>query len=202
MGPRLSSWRLSPGEVGQTWGTGQERSLALPRYEIKRQHISHSQGQGDIPDYTCQECFLESQKGRECHPIVNDFSLTIGLFARLHLGQETGTHGAGPEINQIQTHNQANQDYRQRKPGRDVRNKSFKPQRERNSLSKPALVSLFTRTLFPPNKDFTCFTTFCLCGNSFVQSQCARALSLTTGPWWSVCVSSSEVSNSLQSHRL
>ena len=47
------------------------------------------------------------------------------------------------------------------------------------SLSHP--VCLSTRTLFPPNEHFTCFTTFCLCGNSFLQSQRARALSLGTG---------------------
>ena len=34
---------------------------------------------------------------------------------------------------------------------------------------------------FPPNKCFTCFTTFWLYWNSFLQSQKARALSLTTG---------------------
>ena len=34
---------------------------------------------------------------------------------------------------------------------------------------------------FPPNKHLTCFTTFCLCGNYFLQSGRARALSLTTG---------------------
>ena len=35
---------------------------------------------------------------------------------------------------------------------------------------------------FPPlSKYLICFTTFCLCGNSFLQSQRARALSLTTG---------------------
>ena len=36
-------------------------------------------------------------------------------------------------------------------------------------------------TLYPPNKHLTCFTTFHLCGNSFLQNQEARALSLTTG---------------------
>ena len=35
-------------------------------------------------------------------------------------------------------------------------------------------------TLFPPNEHFTCFTTFSLYGNSFLQSKRARALSLTT----------------------
>ena len=32
------------------------------------------------------------------------------------------------------------------------------------------------RTLFPPNKYFTCFTTLHLCGNSFLQSLRAKAL--------------------------
>ena len=31
-------------------------------------------------------------------------------------------------------------------------------------------------TRFPPNKYFTCFFTFCLNGNSFLQSEGARAL--------------------------
>ena len=35
--------------------------------------------------------------------------------------------------------------------------------------------------LFSPNKHFNCFSTFCIYGNSFLQSQGARALSLTTG---------------------
>ena len=42
-------------------------------------------------------------------------------------------------------------------------------------------MSIHTYELFPPSKYFTCFTTFCLYGNSFLQSQRARALSLTTG---------------------
>ena len=47
------------------------------------------------------------------------------------------------------------------------------------SLSPP--VCLSTCILFPPNKHFTCFTTFHLCGNSFLQSRRARTLSLATG---------------------
>ena len=31
------------------------------------------------------------------------------------------------------------------------------------------------------NNQFTCFTTFCICGNVFLQSQRAKALSLNTG---------------------
>ena len=49
-------------------------------------------------------------------------------------------------------------------------------------LSELTLVSIHTYwTLFLPSKYFTCFTTFCLYENYFLQSQRARALSLTTG---------------------
>ena len=50
---------------------------------------------------------------------------------------------------------------------------------EGSTLSEPACVSS-TCTLFPLNKYFTCFTIFCLCGNSFLQSWRARALSLAS----------------------
>ena len=70
----------------------------------------------------------------------------------------------------------------QRKPRRNAPYKWFKLPRRQDSLSESACVSLYTYcTLFPPNKHFTCFTTFCLCGSSFLQSQRARALSLATG---------------------
>ena len=46
-------------------------------------------------------------------------------------------------------------------------------QQHRDSPSE-SIHSYCTR--FPPNKYFTCFITFCLCGNSFLQSQRARAL--------------------------
>ena len=49
------------------------------------------------------------------------------------------------------------------------------------SLSPP--VCLSTHTLFPPNKHFTCFTTFCLfVGIHFYKADRPGALSLATGP--------------------
>ena len=51
------------------------------------------------------------------------------------------------------------------------------------------------------NKLFTCFTAFRLCGNSFLQSQRARALSLITGLLW-LLFSHSVVCDSLQTHGL
>ena len=48
--------------------------------------------------------------------------------------------------------------------------------RLRDSPSGPARVSIHKHyTLLPPNKYFTCLTTFHLCGNSFLQSQRIRA---------------------------
>ena len=44
------------------------------------------------------------------------------------------------------------------------------------SLSPSVCLATYTVPLFPPNKHFTCFITFCLCGNSFLQSQRARTL--------------------------
>ena len=44
------------------------------------------------------------------------------------------------------------------------------------------LVSIHTYLYsFPPSKHFTCFSTLCLHGNSFLQSHRARVLSLTPG---------------------
>ena len=50
------------------------------------------------------------------------------------------------------------------------------------TLSLPR-VSIHNVLIFPLNKSFACFTTFSLCGNSFLQSQRARAWWLTTDPW-------------------
>ena len=47
-------------------------------------------------------------------------------------------------------------------------------------LSLPMCLSTST-VLFPPNKYFACFTTFCLCGNSFLQEG-PGPMSLTAGP--------------------
>ena len=54
---------------------------------------------------------------------------------------------------------------------------------ERDSLAEPALVSLFTRTLFPPIKHFTCFTIFHLFVEiHFYKASGPGALSLATVP--------------------
>ena len=49
-----------------------------------------------------------------------------------------------------------------------------------NGLTLLVCLCLFTHTIFPPNKYFTCFTSLHICRSSFLQSQRAKALSLTT----------------------
>ena len=65
----------------------------------------------------------------------------------------------------------------------------------RVGLSEPICMSVHMYgTLFLPNKCFPCFTTSHLCGNSFLQSERARVLSLTAAPvawiWCSNCLTS------------
>ena len=66
-----------------------------------------------------------------------------------------------------------------RKSGRDAPFKWFKLPWGKTLLWVCPCV--YPHVLFPPNKHFTCFIVFCLYGNSFLQSQRARALSLATG---------------------
>ena len=71
----------------------------------------------------------------------------------------------------------------QRKTRRNAPYKWFKLPRGHNSgtLPESAHVSIHTYYTLFLNKYFTCFTTFHLCGNSFLQSQRARALVTDTG---------------------
>ena len=62
------------------------RRLDPVQIKDKRPHIPHSRSQGDLPDYTCTERLIESQKWEGVPPIVSDVNLPIGLFPRIHLG--------------------------------------------------------------------------------------------------------------------
>ena len=63
-----------------------EEKLSSAQIKDKRATFSHSQGQGDIPTYTCAEVFLGGQRGRGHHPTVGDVNLPISLFSSIHLG--------------------------------------------------------------------------------------------------------------------
>lgn len=71
----------------------------------------------------------------------------------------------------------------QRKRGRMPHKPALSPGQDSVFLFESIHVSIhmyyLLHTLFPPNEHFTCFTTFSLYGNSFLQLR-ARALSLTT----------------------
>ena len=72
------------------------------------------------------------------------------------------------EINQIQTLNQGNHDWPKETWEKCPIEVTETTTRAQLSLSVCLPVCLSTCTiLFPPNKHFTYFTTFCLCGNSF-----------------------------------
>ena len=76
MGPRLSSWSLCLWTNSPGWREGGAEPCPDKR---QRPHISHSQGQEDLPNYTCTERLLGDQKR-------SDVNLPISLFTRLHLG--------------------------------------------------------------------------------------------------------------------
>ena len=77
-GPQAEQLEFVPcGQILQNIDSRSERG-AEPCPE-KRPHVSHSPGQGDLPDYTRAERLLGGQKG--C-----DVNLSIGVFARVHLG--------------------------------------------------------------------------------------------------------------------
>ena len=76
--------------------------------------------------------------------------------------------------------NQANKMIGQRKPGRNAP-KSYSNYYYGRTLSLSLPVCLPKHALFPPNKQLTCFTAFCLCGNSF--SAKAKSQGLVTDHW-------------------
>lgn len=105
-------------------------------------------------------------------------ALPIGLFHRIHLGTHFRRIWDIPNIDTVQ----ANQNEWPKKlkemPHKHNSNYHAKAQL-RDCLSECVHVFIHTYgTLFLPNKYFTGFTTFSLCGNSFLQSLRARALSL------------------------
>ena len=84
------------------------------------------------------------------------------------------------EINQIRTQNQVNQndwskDFLEEMPHKSNSNCHVGATQR---LWVCLCVCLTHWTLSPPNKHSTCFTTFHLCGNSFLQNREARASSL------------------------
>ena len=89
-----------------------------------------------------------------------------------------------PEVHQIWTVNQASQNDWPKETQRKYHIKITQTVTRAQLRDSPS-VHMYC-TLFPPKKYFTCFTTFCLCGNSFLQTQRARAL--VTHHWQAPCV--------------
>ena len=164
---RLSSWSLSP--MDRYSKTASAREELSPAQIKDRPYISHSQDQGHLPNYTLAKRLLGGQK-------ESGVSIRIGLPTRIHLGWEMCAHTwEVSEIHQIRTQNQAKQDDSPKETQQQLSIWVIQTTTRVRLSLKSAHVSTHTyRTLFPPNKHFTCFTTFCLCGNSFLQSWRAR----------------------------
>ena len=191
-------------ETGDTWTSGwsaggrflwtdtpkqQEGGEAEPcPHKRQRTHISHSQGQGDLPNYTGAERFLEGQKGRGHHPIVGDINLLIDLFAGIHLGWDARTQiGRSWDKPNMDSEASKAKMTGQGKLGRNAPYKWSKLPRAWFSLS----VHMYS--FFLPNKHFVCFTTFRLYWE-FISTQ-LMAWGPVTGHWslvvWKVKVTQS-----------
>ena len=131
------------------------------------------------PPWVCMHRKAPWRSEREGPPPHSKWcSLPIGLFSGFHLGWETCTHmWEDPEIHQIWTLHRANQN----DSPKETQEKGPIPNGTQTPSLSP-LVSIHTYLYsFPPSKHFTCFSTLCLHGNSFLQSHRARVLSLTPG---------------------
>ena len=80
-GPQAEQLDFVPcGQIFQNTKSERRAELCQDK-RFKKSHIPHSQGQGDLPNYTCAERLLRGQR----RVMLRD-ALPIGLFSRIHLG--------------------------------------------------------------------------------------------------------------------
>ena len=131
---------------------------------------------GDLSNHTCTKSLL----GGQWRVVLTKARCSRHLFSRIHLGWETCVHTwEDPEIYQTWPVNPANQNDCQKKhPIKVIQTATKVCLSISSSLSLSLPVCLSTRAvLFSSlHKHMTCFTTSCLCRNSFLQSRRARAL--------------------------
>ena len=85
MGPRVMSWSWFPVDRHSKMKTiAGGRSWAMPR---ERLHIPHSGGLEHLPNYACTERLFRGQRVGY-HPLIGDVNIPIGLFTRIHFGEE------------------------------------------------------------------------------------------------------------------
>ena len=134
---------------------------------------------GDLPDHTYAEGSLEvktsSAEGRATQRPLHTASSQL---------REACTHTGGswdtPNVDPGKSEWLAKVNSGKKWPIKVIQTDSRMWLRDSLFPSKLTCVSIHTYCiLFPQNKYFTHFTTFCLCGNSFVQNRIARAGSLT-----------------------
>ena len=185
MGPRLSTWSLSPVDRYSKMKTiaGGRRSWALPRWEIKRPHIPHSPSQGELPDYTHTERLLEGQKRRGapphskwCQPTHRPLRWNPSWLrdAHAHMGGPWNKPNTDSEPGKARWLAKGNPEEMPH-----VRDSNY---HEGATLSLSPPVCAYSHVLFfPLINTFLVSLLFCL----FVEIYLSLALPLATGPWWS-----------------
>ena len=110
--------------------------------------------------HMCRKAPRGKKKRRGLHSIGGDVNLPIGLFTRNYLA-ERWTRTLGRTQSKTKFGLWARQTrWLARGSHKEMCNINDSNYHEHVILSESAHVSLFTHTLFPPNKHFTCFTTF------------------------------------------
>ena len=160
--PRCEQWDSEERRVGP----------ALPR-----PHVPHSPSQETSPSTHVQKRLLGGQKGS----YVKGCSLFIWLFGKSILAKKwVFTHGRILRSTKYGLWTKQVKVIGQRNPGpiEECPMKVIQTTRVwlSDSPSESAHLSIHTYCIFSLNKCSTCFTTFHLCGNSFLQCWRAQAL--------------------------
>lgn len=107
-------------------------------------------------------------------------NLPIGLFVGIYFGWEMCTHTGESDIDQIRTQNQANQNDWPKETHTKCHIQVIQTTARCDSLSLS--VPMSPHIPFS-NNQFTCFTTFCICGNVFFFFAKSKGQGLVIEHW-------------------
>lgn len=145
-GPRLHSWNLSP--VDRCFEikimAEARRSGVLLGSQGKRPRISHSWGQGTLPNY-------RARRWEGCRTTAHPMNLPETLAQGSTLAKRCSHTGEGPESGQMWTQGQ-------RKPGRTAPSKWLKPSPKQQCSLLSASQDFSPHNFFSLNKHLTCLT--------------------------------------------
>ena len=148
----------------------------------KRPRIPYSWREGDLHDYTCGERLLGGHKGSGCHLTVSDKTTHRPFHQNPSWLKDAHAHMGGPQDIPNTDSEPGKAKWLAKENQEEMPHINDSNHHEGMTLSESALC-VYPHVLypFPPNKHFTCFISFHLCGNSLLQNWRVKALSLTTG---------------------